>query len=138
MTTRAGAAILASGRPVSTSLLDAHVEGAGKGLVERIGKLCEWKEPRAPEVRFLFNDVRAAPAVLTFLWDTRVGRIVPQALRRRPALGAALSFVFPWCDFLFLVGTISLFSCFLPLSFPWLVLFGAQKTLLWLATVCGR
>ena len=35
----------------------------------------------------LFDDVRAAPAVLTFLRDTRVGRIVPQALRRRRAGG---------------------------------------------------
>ena len=38
---------------------------------------------RAREVRLLFDDVRAAPAVLTFLPDTRVGRIVPQALRRK-------------------------------------------------------
>ena len=30
-----------------------------------------------------FDDVRAALAVLTFLRDTRVGRIVPQALGRR-------------------------------------------------------
>ena len=62
-----------------------HVEGAGKGLVKRVGKLCQWKEPRVPGVRLLFDDVRAAPAVLTFLRDTRVGRIVPQALRRRRA-----------------------------------------------------
>ena len=34
-------------------------------------------------MRLLFDDVRAAPAVLTFLRDTRVGRIVPQALRRK-------------------------------------------------------
>ena len=39
--------------------------------------------PRAREVRLLFDDVCTAPAVLTFLWDTRVGRTVPQALRRR-------------------------------------------------------
>ena len=43
---------------------------------------CDWEEPRAREVRLLFDGVRDAPAVLTFLRDTRVGRIVPQALRR--------------------------------------------------------
>ena len=41
------------------------------------------KGPRAPEVRLLFDGVRAAPAVLSFLRDTRIGRIVPQDLRRR-------------------------------------------------------
>ena len=46
-------------------------------------RLCDWGEPRAREVRLLFDNVRAAPAVLTSLRDTRVGRIVPQALRRR-------------------------------------------------------
>ena len=46
-------------------------------------RLCEWETPRPPEVRLLFDDVRAAPAVLTFLRETRVGRIVPQSLRRR-------------------------------------------------------
>ena len=52
-------------------------------LWRRVERLCDWEEPRAREVRLLFDDVRAAPAVLTFLRDTRVGRIVPQALRRR-------------------------------------------------------
>ena len=46
-------------------------------------RLCDWDGPRAREVRLLFDDVRAAPAVLTFLRHTRVGRIVPQALRKR-------------------------------------------------------
>ena len=50
---------------------------------KRIRKLCEWEGQRAPEVRLLFDDVRAAPAVLTFARDTRMGRSVPQALRRR-------------------------------------------------------
>ena len=45
--------------------------------------LCAWEEPRAREVRLLFEDIRAAPAVLIFLRNTRVGRIVPQALKRR-------------------------------------------------------
>ena len=31
----------------------------------------------------MFEDVRAAPAVLSFLWDTRVGGMVPLALRER-------------------------------------------------------
>ena len=52
-------------------------------LWRRIERLCEWERPRAPEVRLLSDDVRAAPAVLTFLRDTRIGRIVPQALRER-------------------------------------------------------
>ena len=34
-------------------------------------------------MRLLFDNVQAAPAVLTFLRDTRVGRIVLEALRRR-------------------------------------------------------
>ena len=34
-------------------------------------------------MRLLFDDRSAAPAVLAFLRDTRVGKIVPQALRRR-------------------------------------------------------
>ena len=42
--------------------------------------MCEWKTPRAPAVRLIF-DVRAAPAVLSFLRDTRVGTMVPLALR---------------------------------------------------------
>ena len=43
--------------------------------------MCEWKSPMAPAVRLMFDDVRAAPAVLSFLQDTRVGRMVPLALR---------------------------------------------------------
>ena len=39
--------------------------------------------PEAPGGEALFDDVRAAPAVLTFLRDTRVGKVIPQALRRR-------------------------------------------------------
>ena len=34
-------------------------------------------------MRLLFDGVRVLPAVLTFLRDTRVGRIIPLALRRR-------------------------------------------------------
>ena len=43
--------------------------------------MCEWKRPRAPAVRLMFDDGGAAPAVLTFLRDTRVGRMVPLAPR---------------------------------------------------------
>ena len=56
---------------------------------KRIGKLCEWKEPRAPEVRLLFDDVRATTA------GRHAGPYLPaghaggedssQALRRRSA-----------------------------------------------------
>ena len=38
--------------------------------------MCDWERPRAPSVRLMFDDVQAAPAVLTFLWDTRVGRMI--------------------------------------------------------------
>ena len=59
------------------------LRGQQRVLWKRVEKLCDWEEPRAREVRQLFDDVRAAPAVLTFLRDTRVGRTVPQAPRRR-------------------------------------------------------
>ena len=49
----------------------------------KIERLCEREGPRPPEVRLLFDDMCAAPAVLTFLRDTRIGKIVPRALRRR-------------------------------------------------------
>ena len=39
-----------------------------------VGEACEWKHPRTPSVRLLW-DVRAAGAVLEFLRTTRVGRI---------------------------------------------------------------
>ena len=42
----------------------------------RIERLCEWERPRTPSVRLMFEDVRAAPAVLSFLRDTRVGQMV--------------------------------------------------------------
>ena len=48
-----------------------------------IERLCEREGLRPPKVRFLFDDVRAFAAVLTSLRDTRIGKIVPQALRRR-------------------------------------------------------
>ena len=47
-----------------------------KELWRSIGKACEWKHPRAPTVRLLFQNERANPAVLTFLRDTMVGGMV--------------------------------------------------------------
>ena len=40
---------------------------------------CEWKHPRAPTIRLLFQDGGATPAVLIFLRDTRVGKTVALA-----------------------------------------------------------
>ena len=42
----------------------------------RVEKLCDWQGPRAPDMRLLFNDVRATPAVLSFLRDTKVGKMI--------------------------------------------------------------
>ena len=47
-----------------------------KELWRSVGKACEWKHPRAPAVRLLFQDERATPVVLTFLRETRVRRMV--------------------------------------------------------------
>ena len=35
-------------------------------------KMCEWKRPRAPSVRLMFDDMRAAPAVFNLAGDVRV------------------------------------------------------------------
>ena len=40
-----------------------------------VGALCEWKHPRAPRVALLFDDNRAARAVLAFLRNTEVGQM---------------------------------------------------------------
>ena len=55
--------------------------GQARFVWRRMERLCEWERPRAPAVRLMFEDVRAAPVVLSFLWDTRVGGVVPLALR---------------------------------------------------------
>ena len=44
--------------------------------MKTVGKTCEWKHPLAPTVRLLSRDERAALAVLQFLRDTKVGRMV--------------------------------------------------------------
>ena len=41
--------------------------------------MCEWSGPRAPSVRRMFDDVRATPAVLAFLRDTSVEKMVTLA-----------------------------------------------------------
>ena len=50
-----------------------------KRPLESIGKACRWKHPRAQTVRLLFEDQRATPAVLHFLRETKVGRVVTLA-----------------------------------------------------------
>ena len=47
---------------------------AGKKDVEEIERACEWKRPRTPSVRLLW-DGRATEAVLEFLHTTMVGCI---------------------------------------------------------------
>ena len=74
----------ASDRPAFASLPGCLTwAGQARVMWKRVAKLCEWKRPRAPAVRLLFDDVRAAPAVLTFLRDTQVERMVPLALGER-------------------------------------------------------
>ena len=72
--------LLRSGRLVHCSRPRCVRECQARVMLKRIAKMCQWKKPRAPAVRLIF-DVRAAPAVLTFLRDTRVGRMVPLALQ---------------------------------------------------------
>ena len=42
---------------------------------KEIGKACGWKHPRAPAVRWLWEE-KATKAVLSFLTSTRVGEMV--------------------------------------------------------------
>ena len=50
--------------------------GQARVMWKRIGRLCEKRGPVTTSVRAMFGDQRATPAVLTFLRDTRVGRMV--------------------------------------------------------------
>ena len=50
--------------------------GQQRVLWKRVERLCECDRPRARTVRLLFDDVRATPAMLSFLRDTRVGKMV--------------------------------------------------------------
>ena len=61
--------------------------GQARVMWKKIARMCEWERPRASAVRLVFDDVRAAPAVLIFLRDTRVGRMVPLTLRRGEDFG---------------------------------------------------
>lgn len=101
-----------TGQRMSRSHLVARCRawtGQARVMWERIGRLCEWERPRAPSVRRMFEDVRATPAVLSFLRDTRVGKMATLAPWSPPAEGGALfsllfSFVplflsFPFCWF---------------------------------------
>ena len=45
-----------------------------------VGKAREWKHPRAPPDRLLFQEEKAAPAVLDFLRESKVGRITLASL----------------------------------------------------------
>ena len=55
--------------------------GQAAVMWKRTGRLCEWERPRALSVQLMFDGVRAAPAVLTFLRDTWVGRMISLAPR---------------------------------------------------------
>ena len=48
--------------------------------MKRVERDCEWGGLRAPSVCLLFGYVRATPAVLEFLEDTRVGRMPGRVL----------------------------------------------------------
>ena len=57
------------------SLYQVSEVGAGDQKVVEESRKGLQGGPRAPSVRLLFGDVRATPAVLEFLEDTRVGRM---------------------------------------------------------------
>ena len=48
-------------------------------LWRSVGGACEWKRPRAPSIRLLFQDKHATPAALAFLRDTKIGRMITLA-----------------------------------------------------------
>ena len=72
------------------------LRGQQRVLWRRVERLCDWDEPRAREVRLLFDDVRAAPAVLTF-----------PPLRPPTAFGERWRFLFPFS----FCPSFSLFLC---------------------------
>ena len=49
---------------------------ADQNLGKEAGKVCRWRHSRAPWIGSLVGYERATPAVLTFLWDTKVGEFV--------------------------------------------------------------
>ena len=96
--------------------------GQARVMWKRIQRLCEKGDPVTPSVRVMFGDSRATSAVLMFLRDTRVRRMVSLARGRiggkrrtararerragRPTPECTLSFVAPllllspWCTIL--------------------------------------
>ena len=70
--------LVAGGSHAITSLCRAWAMQIRK-LWRSVGKACEWKHPRAPAVRLLFQDERATPVVLAFLRGTKIGRMVTLA-----------------------------------------------------------
>ena len=44
-----------------------------------VAKACGWKHSRASSIRMLFQDGRATPAVLTFLREIKIGRMINPA-----------------------------------------------------------
>ena len=59
-----------------------QVRGVGpadQNLGKEAGKVCGWRHSRAPWIGSLVGYERATPAVLTFLWDTKVGEFVSLA-----------------------------------------------------------
>ena len=68
----AGGAAATSGNHAIYSSSARH----GPHRSERYGGVCEWKRPRAPTIRLLFQDERATPVVLAFLRGTKAWRMV--------------------------------------------------------------
>ena len=88
--TSAGGVVAANG---SRATICSSSAGPGRSKSESYGgtsgRPASGNCPRAPAVRPLFQDERATPAVLQFLWDTKVGRMItlPPPERRRTSGG---------------------------------------------------
>lgn len=65
--------VAASDSDVTTSSFNAGRGPQIRELWESVGKACERKHPT---VGLLFQDEQATPAAPTFLWKTKVGRMV--------------------------------------------------------------
>ena len=53
-----------------------------KALWRSVGKAFGWKHPRASRIEMYFEEQKATSAVLTFLWETKVGEAVSLAALR--------------------------------------------------------
>ena len=69
--------------------------GQIKELWRSVGKAREWKHPQAPTVRLLFKDEGATPAVLQFLRDTEVERMVTLPPREKGEEWEGLAYFAP-------------------------------------------